>query len=193
MIYLRLFVEFFKTGLFAVGGGLATLPFLSDISNKTGWFSQSQLADMIAISESTPGPIGVNSATYVGFTTAGPLGSIVSTLGLVTPSFIIILIVAGFLKAFKENEIVKSVFYGLRPASTGLIASACWTVVTIALINIDAFKQSGNLFDLISIKSLVLAILIFLLTNNIKKTKKLHPIYFLVLSAIIGIIFNFAA
>lgn len=193
MIYLRLFVEFFKTGLFAVGGGLATLPFLSDISNKTGWFSQSQLADMIAISESTPGPIGVNSATYVGFTTAGPLGSIVSTLGLVTPSFIIILIVAGFLKAFKENEIVKSVFYGLRPASTGLIASACWTVVTIALINIDAFKQSGNLFDLISIKSLVLAILIFLLTNNIKKTKKLHPIYFLALSAIIGIIFNFAA
>lgn len=193
MIYLRLFVEFFKTGLFAVGGGLATLPFLSDISNKTGWFSQSQLTDMIAISESTPGPIGVNSATYVGFTTAGPLGSIVSTLGLVTPSFIIILIVAGFLKAFKENEIVKSVFYGLRPASTGLIASACWTVVTIALINIDAFKQSGNLFDLISIKSLVLAILIFLLTNNIKKTKKLHPIYFLALSAIIGIIFNFAA
>lgn len=193
MVYLQLFFEFFKTGLFAVGGGLATLPFLSALADKTGWFTQQQLADMIAISESTPGPIGVNSATYVGFTSAGPLGSLCATLGLITPSFIIILIVAGFLKAFKENETVKSVFYGLRPASTGLIAAAGWTVVTIALINIDAFKATGNISDLVSIKSLLLAVVIFLLTNNIKQTKKLHPVYFLALSAIVGILLNFAA
>ena len=86
MIFLQLFYEFFKTGLFAVGGGLATLPFLEDISQRTGWFTSAQLADMLAISESTPGPIGVNMATYVGFETAGILGSLCATVGLVMPS-----------------------------------------------------------------------------------------------------------
>ena len=104
MIYLQLFFEFFKAGLFAIGGGMATLPFLYDISDKTGWFTYGQLADMVAISESTPGPIGVNMATYVGFTTAGIPGSVIATLGLITPSIIIILIIAGFLKAFKDNN-----------------------------------------------------------------------------------------
>ncbi|MBR6348683.1 MAG: chromate transporter, partial [Spirochaetales bacterium] len=88
MIYLRLFWEFFKTGLFAMGGGMATVPFLFDISAKTGWFTASELADMIAISESTPGPIGVNMATYVGFTTAGIPGGIVATFGLFCPALI---------------------------------------------------------------------------------------------------------
>ena len=192
MIYLRLFLEFFKIGLFAVGGGLATLPFLSDLSDKTGWFTQAQLADMIAISESTPGPIGVNSATYVGFTSAGPLGSLCATLGLITPSVIIILIVARILKAFKENQTVKAVFYGLRPASTGLIAAAGWTVISISILNLALFKETGNVLDLFSIKALVLAVIIYLLSNNIKQTKKLHPVYFLALAALAGIIFNFA-
>ena len=89
MVYLRLFFEFFRAGLFAVGGGLATLPFLYEISDKTGWFTHQQLADMVAISESTPGPIGVNMATYVGFTTGGLLGSVVATLGLIAPAAII--------------------------------------------------------------------------------------------------------
>ena len=92
MIYLRLFYEFFKTGLFAIGGGLATLPFLSDMADRTGWFTHAQLADMLAVSESTPGPIGVNMATYVGFTTGGVGGALVATLGLVAPSIIVILI-----------------------------------------------------------------------------------------------------
>ena len=90
MIYLRLFYEFFKTGLFAIGGGLATLPFLSDMADRTGWFTQAQLADMLAVSESTPGPVGVNMATYVGFETGGILGAVVATLGLVAPSVIVI-------------------------------------------------------------------------------------------------------
>ena len=107
MIYLMLFYEFFKTGLFAVGGGMATLPFLDAMALKTGWFTQAQLIDMIAISESTPGPIGVNMATYVGFTTAGPLGSIIATLGLIAPSIIVILIIAKFLSKFKDSPIVK--------------------------------------------------------------------------------------
>ena len=122
MIFIRLFYEFFKAGLFAIGGGMATLPFLYNISDKTGWFTYGQLADMVAISESTPGPIGVNMATYVGFTTAGIPGAVVATVGLITPSIIIILIIAGFLKSFKDSKYVQNAFYGLRPASTGLIA-----------------------------------------------------------------------
>ena len=124
MIYLQLFYEFFKTGLFAVGGGLATLPFLYDMADRTGWFTRPQLADMLAVSESTPGPIGVNMATYVGFITCGIPGAIISTLGLVTPSVIVILIIAAFLKAFRHNRYVEAAFYGLRPASTAMVAAA---------------------------------------------------------------------
>ena len=98
MIYLQMFFAFFHTGLFAVGGGLATLPFLYHMSDATGWFTYTQLADMIAVSESTPGPMGVNMATYVGFTIRGIPGALTATLGLVAPSIIVILIVAGFLE-----------------------------------------------------------------------------------------------
>ncbi len=96
MIYLRLFYEFFKAGLFSIGGGLATLPFLYDISDTTGWFTHGQLADMLAISESTPGPIGINMATYVGFTTGGVPGAVIATVGIITPSIIVILLIARF-------------------------------------------------------------------------------------------------
>ena len=110
MTCLLLFYEFFKTGLFAVGGGLATLPFLYDPE----WFTMSQLADMLAVSESTPGPLGVNMATYVGYLTAGIPGAVAATMGLVAPSVIVILIVAAFLKRFRESRLVNNVFYGLR-------------------------------------------------------------------------------
>lgn len=192
MIYLQLFFEFFKTGLFSVGGGMATLPFLYDMADKTGWFTSAQLADMIAVSESTPGPIGVNMATYVGFTTAGFWGGLIATLALVTPSVIIIVIISYFLKAFRENKYVDAAFYGLRPASTGLIAAAGMTVVTITLLQMDLFKNSGSIMDLFNWKSLILAVIIYILSNNIKQTKKLHPVFFIVGSAIIGILFGFA-
>lgn len=192
MIYLQLFFEFFKTGLFAVGGGMATLPFLYDMAEKTNWFTSGQLADMIAVSESTPGPIGVNMATYVGFTTAGFLGGLIATLALVTPSVIIIVIISYFLKAFRENKYVDAAFYGLRPASTGLIAAAGMTVVTITLLQMDLFKNSGSIMDLFNWKSLILAVIIYILSNNIKQAKKLHPVFFIVGSAIIGILFGFA-
>ncbi|MBC5629051.1 chromate transporter [Clostridium sp. NSJ-6] len=192
MIYLMLFYEFFKTGLFAVGGGMATLPFLDAMALKTGWFTQAQLIDMIAISESTPGPIGVNMATYVGFTTAGPLGSIIATLGLIAPSIIVILIIAKFLSKFKDSPIVKSVFYSLRPTSTALIATAGVPVIMLSLTNSDKFKSSGSILDFFNFGAIVLAIILFVLTNKVKATKKLHPVVFIAASAILGIIFSMA-
>lgn len=134
MLCLRLFFEFCKVGLFSVGGGLATIPFLTDMGERTGWFTSGQLADMIAISESTPGPMGVNMATYVGFTTAGLPGGVVATLGLVFPSIIVILIIAKFLQKFRQSRVVDGVFYGLRAASVALITAALLQVARIALM-----------------------------------------------------------
>jgi len=190
MVYLQLFLEFFKTGLFAVGGGMATIPFLYDMSDKTGWFTHQDLANMIAVSESTPGPIGVNMATYVGFLTGtnnggignALLGAVTATLGLVAPSLIVILIVAAVLKSFRDNKYVNRAFYGLRPASTGLIAAAGISVMV------------SNLFDLeaaaINYKGWILAIVLWILTNKVKQTKKLHPIVFIGFSAVVGILFS---
>ncbi len=192
MIYIQLFYEFFKTGLFAIGGGMATLPFLYDMADKTGWFTAAQLSDMIAISESTPGPIGVNMATYVGYTTGGIIGGIIATIGLITPSIIVILIVAFFLKSFRENKYVDAAFYALRPASTGLIAGAGSTVVMLTLFKLDLFKQTGNIINLFDWKALILAVIIFILTNYVKVTKKLHPVVFIAGSAIVGIVFGYA-
>ena len=192
MIYLRLFFEFFKTGLFSVGGGMATIPFLSRMADKTGWFTQAQLADMVAVSESTPGPIGVNMASYVGYTTAGIPGVIVATLGLITPCVIVIFIIAKFLQKFRSSPLVDKVFYGLRPASAALIAVAGWSVVQMALVDKAAYQLTGNLLDLVSIKGLVLAVVVWLGTNLWKKGKKLHPVAWIALSAVAGIVFKFA-
>ena len=191
-LYLRLFWEFFKTGLFSVGGGMATLPFLYDMSARhPDWFSTAQLADMIAVSESSPGPIGVNMATYVGFHTAGVLGGLVATLGLAAPSVIVILIVARVLRQFRSNEYVDAAFYGLRPCSVGLIAAAGLLVVKIALFRVDAFKASGALADLFDFKALILAAVLLVLTRAVKKTKGLHPIVFILASAAVGVLFSF--
>lgn len=170
---------------------MATLPFLYNISDKTGWFSYGQLADMVAISESTPGPIGVNMATYVGFTTAGIPGSIIATVGLITPSIIIILIIAGFLKAFQDSKYVKSAFYGLRPASTGLIAAAGLSVVALVVLQKDLYAESHNLIDLINLPNIVLMVILYFFTARFKKTKGLHPVVFIAASAVIGIVFRF--
>ena len=190
-LYLRLFWEFFKTGLFAVGGGMATLPFMYDISDKTGWFTHSMLADMVAVSESTPGPIGVNMATYVGFVTGGVPGAIIATVGLVTPSVIVILLIARVLKAFRENQYVDAGFYGLRPCSVGLIAAAGVLVVKLALFNTELYASTGALLDLFNFKALILAAVLLVATRYIKKLKGLHPIVFILASAVIGIVFSF--
>ena len=190
MMYLQLFFEFFKTGLFAVGGGMATLPFLYDMAERTGWFTAAQLADMIAVSESTPGPIGVNMATYVGFVSGGVLGSIVATVGLITPSVIVILIVAAFLKSFRDNRYVNAAFYGLRPASTAMVASAGITVVMATFLKgeVTALAQVLTAIDW---KAVVLAAVLLALTRWVKWTKKLHPIVFIAASAVVGILLKF--
>lgn len=190
-LYLRLFWEFFKTGLFAVGGGMATLPFMYDISDKTGWFTHSMLADMVAVSESTPGPIGVNMATYVGFVTGGVPGAVVATVGLVTPSVIVILLIARVLKAFRENQYVDAGFYGLRPCSIGLIAAAGVLVIKLALFNTELYASTGAIADLFNVKGLILAAVLLAATRCIKKLKGLHPIVFILASAVIGIVFSF--
>lgn len=190
MIYLQLLWEFFKTGLFAVGGGMATIPFLYEMSAKTGWFSQQDLANMIAVGESTPGPIGVNMATYVGYVTgmengnlaSAILGAVTATAGLVLPSLIVILIVAAMLKRFKDSPLVQNAFYGLRPASTGLIAAAG---ISVAVSNLFDFTIPS-----VNWKGWILAIVLWLLTNKVSKTKKLHPIVFIGVSALVGIVFS---
>ena len=190
MIYLRLFWEFFKVGLFSVGGGLATLPFLYSLGAKTGWFGTADVANMLAVSESTPGPIGVNMATYVGFDCAGVLGGVVATLGLVTPSVIVIVLIAMALQAFRTNKYVDAAFYTLRPASTGLIAAAGWSVFALVLVNLDAYRASYHFADLLQWKNLILFAVIWVLTNLVKPLKKLHPVVFLALAAVVGIVFR---
>ncbi len=190
MILLRLFWEFFQIGLFSVGGGLATLPFLYNLGARTGWFSSAQVADMLAVSESTPGPIGVNMATYVGYTTAGVAGSVCATLGLITPSIIIILLVAAAMKAFRNNRYVEAAFYTLRPASTGLITAAGWSVVMLVLVNTELFKSTGVFTDLFIWRNLLLFAVLFILTNFIKPIKKLHPIVFILFAAVCGVVFR---
>ena len=186
MLYLRLFYEFFKTGLFAIGGGLATLPFLNDMSDRTGWFTRAQLADMLAVSESTPGPIGVNMATYVGYTTGGILGSLIATLGLITPSIVIILIVAAVLHAFRDSKYVSAAFYGLRPASTAMVAAAGIGVVLLALLNTSATGLA-----IFRWREIALAAVILILTRWTPKVKNFHPIVFIALGAVVGVLLKF--
>ena len=191
-LLLTLFFEFFKTGLFAVGGGMATLPFLYDMSARhPDWFTTAQLADMIAVSESTPGPIGMNMATYVGFHTAGILGGLVATIGLAAPSVIIILIIARVLRQFRENRYVDAAFYGLRPCSLGLIAAAGMLVVKVTLLDLDAFAATGSLLGLFKWKAALLAAVLLVFTRLVRQTKKLHPVFFILASAVAGIVFSF--
>lgn len=192
MILLQLFWEFLKIGLFSVGGGMATLPFLYDLSDSTGWFTYAQLADMLAVSESTPGPVGINMATYVGYTVGGFGGAVLATLGTILPGTIIVLIIASMLDKFRGNKYVDAAFYGLRPASTGLIAAAGVSVVGIALLNTELYAVTGKLTDLVSIRAVILAVALWVLTNVVKPTKKLHPVVFIAVSAVVGIVFSFA-
>ncbi len=186
MTFLYLFWEFFKVGLFAVGGGPATIPFLFDLARSDyGWFSEKQLVDMIAVSESTPGPIGVNMATYAGYnagygemgTFGGLLGGITATAGLVTPSIIVIIIIAGFLKAFSENKYVKTAFYGIRPIVTSIVLFSVYGIISQTVYQDEKFV----------IPVIIIAVVLFALMF-IKKLKKLHPAFWLLVGAIAGII-----
>lgn len=186
MTFLYLFLEFFKIGLFAVGGGPATIPFLQDLARSDyGWFNPEELGVMVAVAESTPGPIGVNMATYAGYHAGftefgiigGVFGGITATMGLVTPSIIVVVIIAGFLKAFKENEYVKGAFSGIRPVVTALVAFAVFGIIKPIFYANGAFA-----IPVIAISVVVFALMF------IKKLKKLHPAFWLALGAVAGIL-----
>ncbi|MDR1949327.1 MAG: chromate transporter [Spirochaetaceae bacterium] len=179
MIFLLLFAEFFKIGLFSVGGGLATLPFLYQLADKYAWLSYETIADMVAIAESTPGAIGVNMATYVGFRCAGIPGAVTATLALITPSIAVILIVARILTAFKENLRVKAVFSGLRPAATGLIAAAGFGVIKLSLYN----REASVWYELLRWREAAIFAALFFLIHIFKR----HPVIYIAAAGFTGI------
>jgi len=186
MKYLLLLIEFFKTGLFAVGGGLATLPFLSKIGETYGWFSEQELANMLAVSESTPGPIGVNMATYVGNVTGGFWGGIITTLALILPSFLIISLVFRVMNKFHDNLYVQGAMKTLRPASVGMVAAAIIGVLTSVLMNESAVKAL-EWSKMIVMPNLIIFAVLFVFYH---KFKKLHPVVILGIGAVAGIVFK---
>ena len=175
-----LFFTFAKIGLFAVGGGLATLPFLYELANTHDWITMGDITNMVAVSEATPGPLGVNMSTYVGYLQNGVIGSVAASLGLVFPSVVVILVIAGFLGKFKESKAVQYVFSGLRPASAALVAAA-----GIGLVKIAFFKEHFTQFFW---QGAILAAAVFIM---LRKFKKIHPVVYIALSAVIGIVFKF--
>lgn len=183
MIYLTLFIEFFKIGLFSVGGGMATVPFLMELAEKYPWFTASELANMIAISESTPGPIGINMATYAGYNAAGIPGALVATLSLVAPAIIIIVIIAKFMSNFSDNKYVKSAFYGIRPMIAALIGYAVWQIAVIT------FADTSGDEIVFYYPAIIICIVLFALLQ-LKPFKKLHPIVWIGCGAVLGIIFQ---
>ena len=186
MTFLTLFWEFFKTGLFAVGGGLATLPFLRDIAVRYGWFTLGQLSDMIAVSEATPGPIGVNAATYAGFNASGIPGALIATLALVLPSFIILCVVARFLDRYKESRVVRGAFYALRPATAAIVVSAVSGIFIGTVVNVSAIGSGTAFTQIVSLPALGLFALI--LAGVIASGKKVHPLVFIAAGAAAGIL-----
>lgn len=183
----QLIYHFFKTGLFAVGGGLATLPFLYEMTEVTGWFSQQDILNLLAVSESTPGPIGINMSTYVGFITTGIPGAVIASLALAAPSVIVILLVIQVLDKFKDSPVVEGVFKGLRPASIGLITAAFLGVVKESLLILENFTGIGTLLSVFNWKGIALAVALFFI---MKKWKK-HPIVYISIAAAVGVVFSF--
>lgn len=182
MIYIQLIYEFFKIGLFAIGGGMATLPFLMDLTTRYDWYTKADLTNMVAISQSTPGPVGINMATYAGYNAAGIPGAIAATLALVAPALIIIMIIAKFLADFSENPTVQAAFYGIRPAVAALIGYAVFELMQISLAAVN-----GNGITSIDHISLFICLAVFCIMQ-LSVCKKLHPLVWILLGAVIGIL-----
>jgi chromate transporter len=168
---LFIFVTFFKIGLFAIGGGLATVPFLFELADGSLWLTREAVGDMLAVAQSSPGAIGVNLAAYTGFRYAGVPGSYLAALGLISPSIIIIVIVARMLQRFKESAVVKRVFSGFRPAAAGLLSAAGFGAITLCLYNAAAPVW----YELIRWRETILFIIIFALVYKFKK----HPVVYI--------------
>lgn len=229
-VFFKLYFNFFRIGLCAFGGGLATFPFLKELGEVTGWFSNADLTSMLAISESTPGAMGVNMSTYVGYTVSigeynnyplSFLGSIISTLGLVTPSIIVIIVISLFLDKFKTNKYVEYAFYGLRASSVGLIIAACFSVLEVSIFNdccIDVESTIYGIFNNVRFFSVIEELKLETNLNFFQmiykyfdylinwkclafggimailvfKFKK-HPVFYIILGIIFGILLNMAS
>ncbi|MDD2591903.1 MAG: chromate transporter [Erysipelotrichaceae bacterium] len=187
MIYLTLFYEFIKTGLFSIGGGLATLPFLFQIAERYPWFTVAELVNMIAISESTPGPIGINMATYAGMVAGGVLGGIIASFAMAIPSVVISSFLARGLQKYKDSKILKSAFYGIRPAVCALIAMAGIGIMKEALFDLELFKVTENIGDLFKIMPIIIFVTLLFFSNKYKK----HPIFYIAIAGVLGIILKF--
>lgn len=184
MIYLQLFIQFFKIGLFAFGGAYATIPFLYDISDKFGWFSHADILNMLAISQALPGPIGINMATFAGLKVAGLKGALVASLALVTPSLILVSVAFQFLKKFSKHPVVNASLWGLRPAASAMIAYALVVIIKSVLFDLDKFFATGYIISVFKINAfLILAILILL---NVKI--KIHPSLNVFIAGVLGFI-----
>ena len=184
MIYLNLFWTFFKIGAFTFGGGYAMLPLIqAEVINK-GWITNTEIINFVAISESTPGPFAINISTYIGMEIGGILGALCATLGVVLPSFIIILIVAKFFQKFKDNKYIKGIMEGLKPAAIGLIGATVIDIAKTTFFNDELVLKNLNAtkFYVLFINFSLMLILTF---------KKLHPIVIICFSAIIGIIYGY--
>lgn len=186
MIYWQIFIEFFQAGLFAVGGGLATLPFFYAMSEKTNWFTPNDIADMIAIAQSAPGPLGVNISTYAGYHIVSPFGGIIATLSLTLPSLICILLICKIFMNEKKSHTLKNIFYGLNPASCALIAASGIGVAKTTWLNIDLFEKTNILMNAFNFKAIFIAIIVWITLRKLKK----HPIWYIIFSAILGILLN---
>ena len=173
MIYLQLILSFFNIGLFSFGGGYATLPFLYQISEQYHWYSIDDLSNMIAVSSITPGPIGINMATFAGFKTAGILGALISTCAIVLPSLIFVIIISKILKNFRENNFIKSIIYVLKPLGCGLLSA-----VGINMFIQNFLNDTPNIANIIFLTVLIL----------ISLHKKLNPLFYLGIAAFWGIL-----
>lgn len=185
MIYLELFLTFLKIGAFTFGGGYAMLPLIQEEVIAHNWMEQQELIDFIAVSESTPGPFAINMATYVGSEVGGFFGSMCATLGVVLPSFVIILIVAKCYDKFKESKVIKGCMSGLKPAVVGLIGAAALSIAS------TVFIPNGFSVAMFSDLGFYLSLVIFAI-SVVLAFKKLHPIIIICISAVLGIIFGYA-
>ena len=187
MIYLQLVFEFVKTGLFSIGGGLATLPFLFQIADKYPWFTVEELINMIAISESTPGPIGINMATYAGMVAGGVLGGVLASLAMSFGSVVISTFLAKGFAKYKDSKLITSAFYGIRPAVAALIAFAGLSIMKTALFNFELYQSTLNIVDLFKIIPIIIFISLLFLTNKFKK----HPIVYIAIAGFLGVLLKF--
>ncbi len=189
---LEVLFRFFCAGLFAVGGGMAIIPFFNEMAVKYGWLTTDALSVIIAVGQSMPGPIGVNMAVYAGNAIFGSVwGGIVAALVLVFPSIVIVLLVARVLQKFKANRYVQRAFYGIRPAVVALITSACMSLFLKSLFHVELFKQTGNFFNLFNLFHLGIFAIMLIVNYTVKiKGKALSPVVFIIASAFLGIVFK---